>query len=413
MKPIIRVENLSKQYRIGTAHKHHDTLRDALVSGVRNSLSRFRSGHGSQKMELIWALKDVSFEVQPGEIIGIIGRNGAGKSTLLKILSRITEPTTGNADLFGRVASLLEVGTGFHGELTGRENVLLNGAILGMKRTEIEEKFDEIVAFAEVEKFIDTPVKRYSSGMYLRLAFAVAAFLEPDILIVDEVLAVGDQSFRNKCLRKMEDVAHNGRTVLFVSHDITAISHLCTAAILLSQGKIISQGAVDGVVSEYRTSLLRTSTADLLSRTDRKGEGGIRLSGIRIFNSTGALTDTILSGENIEIVLDYVAEREFPQLEFAMAFYSMAGAPLIHFSMSQSSGPIFVRRGPGSVSCRIRKLPLAHGRYTINAAAQMGRLYDWVECASVVNVETVNFYGNGYKVSEGYCPFLVDSEWTS
>jgi lipopolysaccharide transport system ATP-binding protein len=411
MKPIIRVESLSKQYNIGVAHKRHDTLRDALVSGVLAPLSRLRSGAGRKRAERIWALRDISFEVQPGEIIGIIGRNGAGKSTLLKILSRITEPTAGNVELFGRVASLLEVGTGFHGELTGRENVFLNGAILGMKRAEIEQKFDEIVAFAEVEKFIDTPVKRYSSGMYLRLAFAVAAFLEPEILIVDEVLAVGDQSFRNKCLRKMEDVAHNGRTVLFVSHDITAVSHLCTAAILLSQGKLTARGAVDDVVSEYRMSLFRASTTDLLGRTDRKGDGGIKLSRIRILNSAGESADTVLSGENIEIIIDYVAEREFPQLEFTLTFYSMSGAPLVHCSMSQSSGPILIEPGHGRVACRIAEFPLAQGRYTINAAAQMGQLYDWVESASVINVETVNYFGNGYQVREGYCPFLVDSEW--
>lgn len=410
MKPIIRVENLSKEYKIGAARKRHDTLRDAFVAALLDPLSRLGSRSRSLD-DRIWALKDLSFEVMPGEIIGIIGRNGAGKSTLLKILSRITEPTTGNVELYGRVASLLEVGTGFHGELTGRENVYLNGAILGMKRAEIDRKFDEIVAFAEVERFIDTPVKRYSSGMYLRLAFAVAAFLEPEILIVDEVLAVGDQLFRNKCLRKMEDVAQHGRTVLFVSHDIAAVSNLCTAAILLSQGEVVLRGSVDKVISKYRMSQTAASTSDLLSRVDRKGEGGVRLARIQILDRTGVPKDTIVSGEDVEIVIDYVADNEFSRLDFALTFYSMSGSPLIHCSLSQSSEPIHIEQGPGRVACRIERFPLAQGRYAINIAAQMGLLYDWVESALVVDVETLDFFGNGYQVREGYCPFLVRSEW--
>ena len=231
MKPAIQVENLSKLYLIGRAQQKHDTLRDALanVKPWPRIASIFRKDHShrlnnSLQDDLLWALKDVSFEVQPGEVVGIIGRNGAGKSTLLKILSRITEPTSGRAVLNGRVGSLLEVGTGFHPELTGRENIYLNGAILGMRRTEIEKKFDEIVAFSEIEKFLDTPVKRYSSGMYVRLAFAVAAHLEPEILLVDEVLAVGDAAFQKKCLGKMNDVARHGRTILFVSHNMGAIA---------------------------------------------------------------------------------------------------------------------------------------------------------------------------------------------
>jgi lipopolysaccharide transport system ATP-binding protein len=229
----IRVDNLSKQYRIGGPQKKYETLRDTLANTLATPLRRagkLLRGQATGAAELdatIWALRDVSFKVQRGEVVGIIGRNGAGKSTLLKILSRITEPTLGVAEIRGRVGSLLEVGTGFHQELTGRENIYLNGAILGMKRHEIEHKFDEIVAFAEVEKFIDTPVKHYSSGMHLRLAFAVAAHLEPEILLVDEVLAVGDAAFQKKCLNKMEDVGQQGRTVLFVSHNMPAITRLC------------------------------------------------------------------------------------------------------------------------------------------------------------------------------------------
>src|SRR5438477_1767091 len=245
MEPIIKVQNLGKQYRIGSDRSAYSTLRETLVSKFRSPLNgRNRSAH-----KKIWALSDVGFEINPGEVVGIIGRNGAGKSTLLKILSRVTEPTTGRVELHGRVGSLLEVGTGFHPELSGRENVFLNGAILGMSRTEIARKFDEIVAFAEVEKFIDTPVKRYSSGMYLRLAFAVAAHLEPEILVLDEVLAVGDAAFQNKCLGKMKEVRQQGRTILFVSHNMAAIQQMCSRAFLIESGRLSEEGTAVSVAA--------------------------------------------------------------------------------------------------------------------------------------------------------------------
>lgn len=237
-KPIIKVENLSKQYRIGAREAGYGTFRESLIGAMKAPLERLRRGGSISNDDNFWALKDINFEVQPGEVLGIIGRNGAGKSTLLKVLSRITEPTTGSIKLYGRVASLLEVGTGFHPELTGRENIFLNGAILGMGKREIDRQFDEIVDFAEVEKFLDTPVKRYSSGMYLRLAFAVAAHLEPEILVVDEVLAVGDAQFQKKCMGKMNAVAKEGRTVLFVSHNMNAVEQLCSTAIRLESGML-------------------------------------------------------------------------------------------------------------------------------------------------------------------------------
>jgi lipopolysaccharide transport system ATP-binding protein len=249
----VRVEGIGKQYRLGAAAgPGYRTFRDALAGALTRP---FRRGGAGGRGEPFWALKDVSFEVRRGEVVGIIGRNGAGKSTLLKILSRITEPTEGEADIHGRVGSLLEVGTGFHPELTGRENVYLNGAILGMKRAEITRKFDEIVAFAEVEKFIDTPVKHYSSGMYMRLAFAVAAHLEPEILVVDEVLAVGDAEFQNKCLGKMGDVARSGRTVIFVSHNMAAIQRLCTHGLLLENGQVKSAGCTAHAIRDYLTGV--------------------------------------------------------------------------------------------------------------------------------------------------------------
>src|SRR5258707_7032371 len=250
MKPIIKVEGLSKQYRIGVRQESFATLRDAIAGAVRAPLNRLRrNGHSANNTD--WALKDVGFEVAPGEALGIIGRNGAGKSTLLKILSRITDPTTGQVELYGRVGSLLEVGTGFHPELTGRENVYLNGAIMGMRREETSQKFDEIVAFSEIERFSGTPVKPYSTERYTRLAFAVAAHLNPEILIVDEVLAVGDASFQKKCLGKMGDVTKEGRTVLFVSHSMTAIQTLCNRTIWLDGGMIVDQGPTLEVVSNY------------------------------------------------------------------------------------------------------------------------------------------------------------------
>ena len=253
MRPIVQVENLGKQYTIGSRESGYRTLRESIVEAVRAPVRRLRS-NGERKPETIWALRDANFKIEPGEVVGIIGRNGAGKSTLLKILSRITEPTKGRAELYGRVASLLEVGTGFHSELTGRENIYLNGAILGMTKTEIDRKFDQIVDFAELEKFLDTPVKRYSSGMYMRLAFAVASHLEPEIMVVDEVLAVGDVSFQKKCLGRMGDVAHQGRTVLFVSHNMVAVQSLCERALWLDHGRIVEDGPARDVVSNYLNS---------------------------------------------------------------------------------------------------------------------------------------------------------------
>src|SRR6476659_3914088 len=248
MKPIIQVEGLCKQYRLGAQQAPYGTLRASLAGLVRAPLRRFqRNGDGPQT---IWAVRDVNFQVEPGEIVGIIGRNGAGKSTLLKLLSHITEPTKGRIKLYGRIGSLLEVGTGFHPELTGRENIFLNGAILGMTRKEIARKFDEIVAFAEVERFVDTAVKYYSSGMYVRLAFAVAAHLEPEILIVDEVLSVGDARFQQKCLGKIDDVAKGGRTVLFVTHNMAIVQRLATSAILLDRGRLVNAGPVRAIVAQ-------------------------------------------------------------------------------------------------------------------------------------------------------------------
>ncbi len=327
--PAIRVENLGKRYRLGATHSQ--TLGE-LLSSAANRLFGRRNGHApapkltgnsSSQMDeegYFWALKDVSFDVQPGEVVGIIGRNGAGKSTLLKILSNIVSPTTGHVELHGRVASLLEVGTGFHPELTGRENVYLNGAILGMAKTEVRRKFDEIVAFAEIDQFIDTPVKRYSSGMYVRLAFAVAAHLDPEILILDEVLAVGDASFQKKCLGKMNSAAREGRTVLFVSHNMTAIQTLCQRAIWIDHGRVHQDGEVASVVSSY----LSTNATEVLEQTwndpqTAPGNEHIRLRRVQVVPSTRE-TISVLTPFRIEFEVWNL--RPGARLNFSMHLFN-------------------------------------------------------------------------------------------
>lgn len=299
----IKVENLGKRYHIGSQQTSYKTLRETLNNFFSFPFRRFSS---SSNHETIWALKDVSFEVKRGEVIGIIGRNGAGKSTLLKILCRITEPTEGHAQINGRVGSLLEVGTGFHPELTGRENIYLNAAILGIKKREIERKFDEIVAFAEIDKFIDTPVKHYSSGMYARLAFAVAAHLDPDILLVDEVLAVGDAGFQKKCLNKIQDIGQEGRTVLFISHNMPAITRLCQRTILLHEGHILCDGSPYQAVSDYLKS--GTGTKAVRKWPDfQKAPGNhlARLCSVCIRDEKGNISDAVEIRENVKIQIEY------------------------------------------------------------------------------------------------------------
>ncbi|HQU31700.1 MAG: ABC transporter ATP-binding protein [Planctomycetia bacterium] len=308
----IRAEGLSKKFQIGKLHGKNKTLRetvmDTFTAPVRkiSKILRGRVAGASELDDTIWALKDVSFEIKQGEVIGIIGRNGAGKSTLLKILSRITEPTRGFAEIHGRISSLLEVGTGFHSELTGRENIYLNSAILGMKRAEIDKKFDEIVAFAEVEKFLDTPVKHYSSGMYLRLAFAVAAHLEPEILLVDEVLAVGDARFQKKCLDKMETVGKQGRTVLFVSHNMPAVTRLCKRVILLNEGKLEHDGSSHQVVSMYLSAGSGTTSVREWKNPSKAPKGEVaRLCAVRVKSEHGKITGSMDIRKQIILEMEY------------------------------------------------------------------------------------------------------------
>jgi len=322
----IRVERLGKMYRIGGVRESYKTLRDSLVGVVTNSIPRLRGRqHTSCKLEIIWALKDVSFDIKRGEIVGIIGPNGAGKSSLLKILSHITEPTEGRAVIRGRVGSLLEVGTGFHPELTGRENTYLNGAILGMKKAEIDRKFDEIVAFAEVEKFIDTPIKHYSSGMYMRLAFAVAAHLELEILLVDEVLAVGDNVFQEKCLNKMGNVARSGRTVLFVSHNMAAINALCNRVILLEGGSVIKDGAASEVVPTYLNRSSTMASRRVWAEKERPGNSVVRLVSVSLRNAAGAPAEEINISENAAIEIEYEVIKEGARVMFSLVLLDANG----------------------------------------------------------------------------------------
>ena len=315
---VIKVEGLGKQYRIGSVMDRNPTLRDALVGAVAAPFRRLKHGGAStgKRSETMWAMRDISFEVQAGDRVGIIGRNGAGKSTLLKVLTRITHPTEGQAELHGTVGSLLEVGTGFHPELTGRENVYLNGAILGMTRAEVRSKFDEIVEFSEIGKYLDTPVKRYSSGMYVRLAFAVAAHLEPDILVVDEVLAVGDLEFQKKCLGRMSDVSREGRTVLFVSHNMGAISTLCSRAILLEGGRLVTDGPTRDVVGTYISSGQDLSgSVEWADPEDAPGSETARIRAVRV-SQDGVVTS------DVEIDKDVSVEVDFWNLEDGASLYA-------------------------------------------------------------------------------------------
>jgi lipopolysaccharide transport system ATP-binding protein len=354
--PAIEVSGLGKRYVI-EHESRHDSLRDTLHHTARKLWRRYRWGTSFEKEEF-WALRDVSFAVQPGEVVGILGRNGAGKSTLLKILSRITEPTTGRITLRGRVASLLEVGTGFHPDLTGRENIYLNGAILGMSRAEIRAKFDEIVAFAEVERFLDTPVKRYSSGMYVRLAFAVAAHLEPEILIVDEVLAVGDAQFQRKCLGKMREVAQgSGRTVIFVSHNLGALQALCTRAVVLSGGRVVGEGDVATQLALYSAS---SSSIAAGAFQPRAASPHLTLQSLELE------PDTAVSGSGLGFALELTATRSVTVTEACLIINSPTGSRIAIADLRRPGTDW--RLGPGCplrLGARIRQLPLVEGEYVL------------------------------------------------
>ena len=408
----IRVEHLSKQYHIKSVNKRHDKLGDKLADGLRSLLGRACRPHLSQSS--FWALKDICFEIKEGEVIGLIGGNGAGKSTLLKILSRITGPTEGKAEIFGRMSSLLEVGTGFVGDLSGRENVYLSGAILGMRKSEIDRRFDEIVEFSGVEEFIDTPVKRYSSGMHVRLGFSVAAHLEPDILVVDEVLAVGDAVFQQKCMGKMGDVAKGGRTVVLVSHNMAAMQGLCSKCYLLKGGQLVAEGVPRAVIEQYMAVTARGEVIQVGQRKDRHGSGEIRFEDVTIFDAKGRPIDYALCGQNISFAVSYRSRYDKPilRLDVHIAVYTNVGQFMFNCSSEGSGHPFDVLPPQGQVFCHIPELPLAPGRYSFNLYATVrGEEADWVQQAGSFIVEAGDYFGTGQLKThkEG---FLVKNMWT-
>jgi lipopolysaccharide transport system ATP-binding protein len=384
----IQAEGLGKSYRLGL-NAAYGSLREAVSEVGRRTAGRLVGRGEKPEIDVLWALRDVSFKVERGEAIGLIGHNGAGKSTLLKLLSRIAEPTTGWAEVTGRVGSLLEVGTGFHPELTGRENVFLNGAILGMRRAEIRKRFDEIVEFANMERFLDTPVKRYSSGMQVRLAFAVAAHLEPEILLVDEVLAVGDAAFQRKSLTKMAEVARAGSTVIFVSHNLATIQALCQRAILLERGTVVTDAPVEEAVTGYLRALERAASDDLLTRTDRDGRAWeqSKVSRLAVYDGDSDEADVVVGGRGAKIVIEVT--EVLPMMECQLTILNSLGHPITTLD-SELSSPADVRDGESGprIECRVDSLPLIPGRYRIDVLLR-GRqeIQDGLQAAAYFDVE--------------------------
>ncbi|HBJ36577.1 MAG TPA: polysaccharide/polyol phosphate ABC transporter ATP-binding protein [Planctomycetaceae bacterium] len=436
--PVISVEHLSKAYRIGLKEEIPDTLMGAMKNVITapwknfKALRRLNTSTDSplptpqspipasplpnpqsllpnpSSPDTLWALRDVSFEINQGDVVGIIGRNGAGKSTLLKVLSRITEPTSGRVVIRGRVSSLLEVGTGFHPELTGRENVYMNGTILGMRKKEIDRKFEEIVEFSGVEKFLDTPTKRYSSGMQVRLAFAVAAHLEPEILIVDEVLAVGDSEFQKKCIGKMQDVANGGRTVLFVSHNMAAIEALCSSSIELSGGRIAATGETHSVLSHYRKRALKNvmgQNEDRFSHAKyiKKGE---------LFDQEGSKTNTIPLGTTFHLAIRIHIASPLDNPHISLGIDTIAGERMLSLSMPPSNQCELKKEETIEISCQVDEFPLSPGEYNLKIALlNRGRLIEVVEPVVPFTVVDAELFGGGQGFTCGRC--VANATWAS
>jgi lipopolysaccharide transport system ATP-binding protein len=415
----VRIEGLGKQYRIGEQLRRFDTFGEALMSSVTmpfKRMGRILRGEvvGSVDLtEIIWALRDISFEVKKGEVVGIIGFNGAGKSTLLKILSRITEPSEGFAEVYGRVGALLEVGTGFHPELTGRENVYLNGSILGMTRSEIDSKFDEIVAFSGIEQFVDTPIKHYSSGMGLRLGFAVAAHLEPEILIVDEVLAVGDAAFQAKCIGKMGEVANSGRTVLFVSHNMSAVVQLCSKAYLLEKGRLKTSGDTMSVIQQYLSGSERIAEVDLTRHDGRRKSYHQLMTNARLFSS-GMITSSISTGDSLTLEVDcQVTDLSLIKtLHFGFLVRDGLGTPLFSANTNQYKVQTINNGERTRFRVHMDQLPLAPGTYTISLYLGNGATdNDVVENAITFDVLWTENPNLAYPPRVKWGPMYVPVQW--
>jgi lipopolysaccharide transport system ATP-binding protein len=412
----IHATNLSKRYRIGIGRRSYKTLREALVeiaqAPVRWITAR-KTDQQPEKTNFIWALDDVSMDIQKGESVGLIGRNGAGKSTLLKVLARITRPTRGRATIHGRVGSLLEVGTGFHPELTGRENIYLNGAILGMRRVEIERKFDEIVAFSDIEKFLDTPVKHYSSGMYMRLAFSVAAHLETEILLVDEVLAVGDMAFQEKCLGKMGQVANEGRTLIFVSHNLSAIWSLCRRAFWLDKGAIRADDVAQKVIGAYRDSFRAQGEASL-EDIFRRGSGRFRFTSFHLEEPDGSFTQYIHSGQGINFIIEFETQPGY-QFDDLIVFLVIANdleVRLFTLTNSVSGDRLINLPRRGRLKCFVPEIPLIPGEYNLTFACRVKReLEDELPSAAKVRVVEGDFYGSNRLPPKALGEVMVKHNW--
>jgi lipopolysaccharide transport system ATP-binding protein len=407
--PSVAVEGLSKRYVLGQLHTN------LLSERLGNILRRHKS---KETRDELWALRDVSFEVQEGEVLGIIGRNGAGKSTLLKILSRITAPTAGRALVLGRLASLLEVGTGFHPELTGRENIYLNGTILGMRRREIDRKFDEIVAFSEVEGFLDTPIKHYSSGMHIRLAFAVAAHLETDVLVIDEVLAVGDREFQEKCLGRMNSIAkEEGRTVLFVSHNLDAISRICTEGLYLRSGRVALRGSIEAAVEEYLAGGGDPrGTRDLAGNPERWGDGRVRITQFELRHAGGAEVGAFSSGRDYDLVISF-AQGGASDLTGVIASIALAdarGVTVLLVSSAFSKQFLSLSAGGGQIVCRVTDLNLAAGTYSVTLflGHRNGEVFDCLNDVRTIDVVGGDYFGTGHPGYPAQCKTLTRSTWS-
>jgi len=424
MRPILKIENISKRYSVGK-REHYRTLRESLVESVtapaRGLVSLF-SNKGdrslARKQDHVWALKDVSLEVMPGEVMGVIGRNGAGKSTLLKILSRITEPTHGRVELYGRVGSLLEVGTGFHPELTGRENIFLSGAILGMRRAEIARKFDEIVDFSEIEQFIDTPVKRYSSGMYVRLAFAVAAHLDPEILVVDEVLAVGDLSFQKRCLGKMGDVAREGRTILFVSHNMASIQALCTHCAIIRNGRLEAIGEPNVMVGRYMsTELIKDpGTRSLVGHPGRVRSSIPIMTEVTVLSDSSESVGAMKMGSSLSVRVNFSAPYPVRSI-LAVTVKTAQGMPIFGVSNRWTlQGFDGLCADKGTITCNFERLPLMPGTYILDLYlgdfADQTRDLDIIIDAVSIEVFPADIYGTGLTPRSMDGPIFCHADWT-
>lgn len=415
----LKVEGIGKRYRIGATLEADKSFAASAARRLSGPIRNFRRLRSLRKFDdaaapdVIWALRDVSFEVKRGEVLGIVGRNGAGKSTLLKVLSRITEPTEGSAELRGRVSSLLEVGTGFHPDLTGRDNIFLNGTMLGMSRREVVARFDEIVEFAEISKFIDTPVKRYSSGMYVRLAFSVAAHLDPDILIADEVLAVGDAEFQRKCVGQMRSVADGGRTVIFVSHNHSLISSLCTRALWLDQGRVRDEGEVDVILDRYALSFQSDETLEVGARTDRLGTGRIKLDRVTLRDETGRAVHRVAAGTPVELVLAFSgSEPIHGEVTATVTAETLLREPIFTLSNRFTGEQLTDLPASGELRCAVSEIPLNEGDYMWTVRLEVdGRTADFIADTSRFRVDPSDFFATNMYPGAKLGPVLLRHSW--